>query len=136
MPQRIFSLEIDEGELRAGMGDTKAKMTQLIKEYTNFLASFRDTKAVGFKRQCQYRLAMLRAEAAESRADQLEAIRALEQFFQAMHQRVDLAPSLGDHPGAVALDDLRRQGQQWHRRLEALVRRSAGEKFARLAWPW
>ncbi len=70
----------DESDLRASMGDTKAKMAQLIKEYANFLANFRDAKAVGFKRQVHYRLAMLRAEAAESRSDQLEAVRELEQF--------------------------------------------------------
>jgi tetratricopeptide (TPR) repeat protein len=70
----------DESDLRAGVGDPKAKMRQLVKEYTTFISNFKDNKAIAFKRQIQYRLAMLSAELAEKREDQLEAIRALDQF--------------------------------------------------------
>jgi tetratricopeptide (TPR) repeat protein len=79
---RIPFVPIQNGEsdLRTGTGDQKAKMALLVKEYTNFLANFRDTKAVGFKREAQYRLAMLRAGLAEKRDDQVEAIEQLKKF--------------------------------------------------------
>ena len=69
-----------ESDLRSGTGDLKVKMNQLVKEYTTFIANFRDTKSVGFKRQIQYRLVAIRAALAEKREDQLDAIRQLDKY--------------------------------------------------------
>jgi hypothetical protein len=53
-----------------------------------------------------------------------------------MRQRAEAVEPLARHPGFVPPTELARQGQQWQRRVEALLRRSAGDKFAPLVWPW
>jgi len=61
---------------------------------------------------------------------------AAERFFVSMHRRAEAAESLGARPGYLPPAELCRQGAQWQRRIEALLRRFAGEKFAPLSWPW
>lgn len=59
-----------------------------------------------------------------------------ERFFLEMRSRTENVSSLAQHPGFVPAPELLRQGQQWQRRVEALLLRSVGEKFAPLVWPW
>jgi hypothetical protein len=67
----------------------------------------------------------------------LETIRlGLEGFFLAMQGRVDLVAPLAGRQGYLPPAELARQGAQWQRRIEALMRRAGGEKFAPLQWPW
>jgi hypothetical protein len=60
----------------------------------------------------------------------------LEHFFKEMRTRADSAESLSDLPGYQPPNELVRQGQQWQRRIEALLKRASGEKFAPMLWPW
>lgn len=63
-------------------------------------------------------------------------LEAAERFFVQMHARANAAEVLAERPGYLPPEELLRQGAQWQRRIEALLRRFAGEKFAPLAWPW
>jgi hypothetical protein len=65
-----------------------------------------------------------------------ELRQAAERFFGSMRHRAEAVSGLVQHPGYVPPAELLRQGQQWQRRIEALLKRSLGEKFAPLAWPW
>src|SRR5262249_45489928 len=73
---------IQNGEvaLRTGAADAKARMAQLIKDYTSFLDKMKDEKAVSLRRHIQYRLAVLKAAVADNNEGQREAIAALEKF--------------------------------------------------------
>lgn len=61
---------------------------------------------------------------------------ALESFFVAMQRRVAEVAPLAGRPGYLPPAELARQGAQWQRRVEALMRRAGGEKFGPLQWPW
>lgn len=80
-----------ESALRTGNAD-RAKITQLLKDYTTFLGNIKDPKAVGIKRHITYRLAMLKADAASKREEQLEALRDMDKARKELASSWQLVP--------------------------------------------
>lgn len=70
----------NESALRSATGDVKPKMMQLAKDYAAFSNTLKDEKAVYLRRHIQFRIAALKAGAADTREAQLAAIAALEKF--------------------------------------------------------
>jgi hypothetical protein len=96
-----------------------------------------DTRLLVLDRGERVELACEGVGAWASREDFLTELRSVAQrFFLEMRERSAQVNALEGHPGYVSPDELVRQGAQWQRRVEALLRRSTGEKFAPLAWPW
>jgi len=62
-----------ETALRTGAAD-KARVAELIKNYTAFLNNLKEPKAVGLRRHIAYRLAVLKADSATKREEQLDAL--------------------------------------------------------------
>ena len=71
------------------------------------------------------------------RAEFLAGVRHVaERFFVAMRARVEDVAPLAGRQGYLPPAELARQGAQWQRRVEALLKRAAGESFAPLKWTW
>jgi hypothetical protein len=83
-----------ETALRTGTAD-KAKMAQILKDYTTFLnSSLKDTKAPSLRRQIQYKLAILKAATAEKREEQLDAIKQFDQVRKEVAGSWQLIPAV------------------------------------------
>ena len=96
-----------------------------------------DTRVLVLDRGSHVELACEGASMAVPRDEFLDVFRAAaERFFIAMRPRADLVIALQGRQGYLPPSELARQGAQWQRRVEALLRRAAGEKFAPLQWPW
>jgi hypothetical protein len=96
-----------------------------------------DTRLLVLDREGRIDLACEGAGISAPREDFLELIAAsAERFFGTMHGRVAEVLPLARREGYLPPSELARQGAQWQRRVEALLKRAAGEKFAPLAWPW
>ena len=96
-----------------------------------------DTRVLVLDRGETVELACEDAAFSVPRAEFLDVVRgAAERFFLAMRPRADQVVALQGRQGYLPPSELARQGAQWQRRVEALLRRAAGEKFAPLQWPW
>ena len=96
-----------------------------------------DTRLLVLDRDGHIELACEGQELRLARGEFLEVVRLnAERFFAQMRERVEQVTPLEGRQGYLPPEELARQGVQWQRRVEALLRRSAGEKFAPLAWPW
>lgn len=96
-----------------------------------------DTRLLVLDRQTYVELACEGNGIKVERSEFMAVVReAMERFFGIMRTRVELVTPLAGRQGYLPPQELARQGAQWQRRVEALMRRAAGEKFAPLAWPW
>jgi hypothetical protein len=130
----LLAAEDDAGDVEAMPEDVLAAGDYLVARSV-YLPG--DTRLLVLDRGEAIELACEGLEGAAPRGAFLEELRGLsERFFVQMTSRAESASQLQALPGALAPVEVARQGQQWQRRVEALLKRSVGEKFDPLVWAW